>query len=149
MKSEWLTASGFEMASEILLAVNTMSIDAKLKLSKSENPTPASEVAQARRRVVKFVHDLQSLIDQKETDPFQIVARADPRLSDLASQYMLERSKVPARSILFSLPMSRIEELIQSEDESNLKDQIACLATLRTLVEQGAQMDISDIFDGE
>jgi len=149
MKSEWLTASGFERASEILLAINTLSIHAKLILAGITDPANPLEIQQARLRLVAFLEGLKALVENTEKDHTKVITGTDPRFSELALHYLEERRRVPSRSIFFSLPIGRVEELIQSEQEHELRSQVECLETMRAMVEQIAQTDFAGIFDDE
>lgn len=149
MKSEWLTAASFERASEILSAISTLSIHAKLQIARVQDPTPLSEVEQARMRLVEFLQGLQTLVERAERDRDKIIVGADPRFGEFALQYLSEKRRLPLRSIFFRLPLSQIEELIKSDRSEDLPDLVACLESLRGMVEQFAQVDIAAIFDEE
>lgn len=147
MKSEWLTASSFERAFEIVSAINTLSIHAKLKLAGIDDPVDPLEVERARPRLLEFLAALRALVENTEKDQSKIIVGADPTMGELALEYLNEKGRLPPRSMLYTLSLTQLEELVRSERNEDSKDLVECLESLRDLVENYAQADVSRIFD--
>lgn len=52
MTSDWVAATTFEQTHEVLFAINTLSIHAKLMTAGVEDPAPDSEMERARARLL-------------------------------------------------------------------------------------------------
>ncbi len=149
MKSEWLTTSSFERAFEIVSAVNTLSIHAKLKLAEIDDPVDSIEVENARKTLLDLLTKLESLLTNAERDQSKIIVGVDPRLAELALQYLAEKRRLPPRSSLFALSLAELSKLIQSTRREDMAKQIECLESLRLMLQQFAQSDVAGIFGDE
>jgi hypothetical protein len=59
VNSDWLTASSFERASEIISAINLLSIHSKLTLAGVDDPADPFDIGEARAKLVAFLAELQ------------------------------------------------------------------------------------------
>lgn len=149
MKNDWLTASSFERMFSLVSAINTLSISAKLKIAEVASPISIHEVEQARSILNEFLSNLQDVMQNAEKEQYGIVVGTDPRLGELALQYMTEQKRLPPRSKLFTLSISQLKELIYSDQSGTLNELIDCLEALRTLIEQHTQADVAGILGDE
>lgn len=149
MKNDWLTTSSFERAFEVVSAINILSIHAKLTRDSTKNPIDIVEVKKARTRLLTFLEALQALMDNAEKDQGGIVVGADPRLSELALHYISEQRRLPPRSLLYTLSITQLENIIRSDKAEDMPTLVGCLESLRSLVEQYAQADIAGMFGDE
>jgi hypothetical protein len=141
VESDWLTASSFERAQEILSAINTLSIYTKLAAARVPNPSCDAEVPKARARILSFLDELDRLAREAEQTVDDTVVGTDPRMGDLTRRYLAGRKSLPRRSPLFALPITQVRSLIADDNPVRAGDRITCLAELRSLVEQHAHVD--------
>jgi hypothetical protein len=131
-KHDWLAASTFEQTHEVVSAINTLSIRAKLLLEGVQDPAPAENVEQARCRIRAFLSRLRSLLDDSRGG--SSVVGADPEMSEIALKLLSHgvrgRRGYQTPQLLVVLP-----NLIESDDEDDLRQLIVGLEELRSLVE--------------
>ncbi len=144
MKNNWLAASSFERTHELISAINTLSVHAKFIGAGIEDGENENEVQRARSGLIAFLERLKILFDAVHNQNNAIVG-ADPRLGELALRFLSERQLLPRRSVLYSQPIDRLKELVQSELTEDMADLVSCLRDLRTLVEQHSYADIVGI----
>lgn len=149
MKSDWLTAASFERTHAIVSAINTLSIHAKLTLAGVADPTDAAEIQQARARLLTFLDEFDALLKDTEGNQGGIIVGTDPRLSELALQYLHEKRHLPRRAPLYDLSLRQLGDLIRSEQKDNLPHLVACLQALRSLFEQHGHADAVDVLGDE
>jgi hypothetical protein len=143
--NEWLTAESFESAHEVVSAINTLSIYAKLQLADLDHGAREKEAAQARDRIASFVDRLANVVQSAERRPDGSVLGVDPRLGELASKFLSERSQLPRRSPLYSVSFAEMRHLLSATTSEDLKKLIGLLRALRVLIEQHAHSDIVGI----
>ncbi len=145
MNNDWLAASSFERTHEIVSAINTLSIHAKLALAGVDDSVDAGRVQEARARLTEFLDRFSPVLREAEGSHDSTVVGADPRLGELAIRFLSARRRWPQRSALFETPIARVRELVQSERHDDLPTLISCLEGLRLLVEQNAHADVVGI----
>jgi hypothetical protein len=145
MTSDWLAAANFEQTHELVSAINTLSIHAKLALAGAAYTGDPAEVEQARSRLLAFLDRFGSLLEANESSPDGTIVGADPRLRDLAAQFLSAKRSLPQRSPLYALSLPALRRVIQSERPEDLRELVACLRDLRLLVEQQAYVDVIGI----
>jgi hypothetical protein len=141
VKSNWLAASSFERTHELVSAINTVSVHAKFIAAGIEDNESGDEIQKARSGVILFLERLELLLRDAEHNQTNTVVGADPRLGELASRFLSERQRLPRRSVLYSLPMDRLKDLLRSESKEDMTDLVSCLHDLRCLVEQHSYAD--------
>jgi len=149
VKSDWLTTLSFERAFEIVSAISILSIHAKLTQSGVDDPADSALVQKAQAKLLAFLESFQTLLQEAETGQSGIMVGGDPRLNELALHYLAERRRLPPRSRLYTLPLTQLSELIQSEQGENLSDLIEYLESFRSMMELYAQTDIAGMFGDE
>lgn len=149
MKNDWLTTSSFERSFEIVSAINILSIHAKLKMAKASDPVNLETIKKAQSILSKFLEALASLIESAQKDQSGVILGADPRFGELALHYMSEQHRLPPRSILFTFSIEQLNELIKSKKTEDMPTLIECLTSLRSLIEQYTQTDITGMFGDE
>jgi len=149
VKNDWLTASSFERTFEIMSAINTLSIHAKLRLAGIDDLADPSEVQKAQVKLAAFLEELQNLIQNAEKNQTGLMVGTDPRLGELTLQYMAERRRLPPRSLLYTLSLTQISKLVASEQSEDLPKLIECLQSLRSLFERYAHADVAGMFGDE
>src|SRR5215469_13484206 len=98
MTGDWLAAANFEQTHEIVSAINTLSIHAKLVLAGADYTGEAAEIQQARARLLSFLERFGSLLQDIEGSQEGTIVGADPRLRELAAQFLSARRSLPQRS---------------------------------------------------
>jgi hypothetical protein len=149
VNSDWLTASSFERTAEIMSAINTLSIHAKLTQAGIEDPADPSEVKRSRDKLVAFLDQLRRIIQNSEQQQLNLMIGADPRFGALATQYVVEQRRLPPKAFLYTLSLSQFGELINSERPEEISKLVDCLESLRTLFEQYAHPDVSGMLGDE
>jgi hypothetical protein len=145
MNSDWLAASNFERMHEVASAINTLSIHAKLELAHVPNPTPESEIEKARNLLLDFIARLRGVLDEVERGRNGTVVGTDPRLNELALQFLGGRASHERRGSQSQLPLTVIQDLVESERPEDLRCLIVYLQELRTVIEEQTHPDIVGI----
>lgn len=145
MKSDWLTASSFEQTHRIISAINTLSIHAKLTQAGIENPTDEAEIISARHELLGFLGGLNKVIKNIEASPGQMVMGADPRIGELAVQYLSQKQYGIHNSAFYDKSFEALAELISSEHNEDIQALINCLQDLRELLEQHSHSDVANL----
>src|SRR5438046_8236525 len=99
--NEWLTAESFEQAHEILSAINTLSIHAKLTLAGVNDAPREKEVREARTCLLKFLERFEIVVQGAEQRGDGRALGVDPRFGQLAGKFLTMRSQWPQRSTLY------------------------------------------------
>ncbi len=146
MKSDWLTATSFERTFQIVSAINTLLIHAKLALAGMPDPASEGDLAEARDRLVAFLNQFQTVLEAAEQRADGMIVGADPRLTEFALHFVAERQRLPQRASLYTRPLPQVAELVQSEQAEDLPELVACLQALRALFEQHSHADIVGLF---
>lgn len=153
MKSDWLAASGFERTHEVVSAINTLSIDAKLRRAGVRQPFAPDEVRQARGRLLDFLDTCRRLVEGAAGRSSAVVGD-DPRLGHLAMR--LFDTDVPARRgareptrplrlAACGMTFAELKQVLQSERDEELASALPCLRRLRALLEEEAHGDVDSI----
>lgn len=141
MKYDWLTAASFERADDVVAAINTLSIHAKLALAGVDDRATDDRLDRARADLRAFLDALEAMVDDADVGGAPLVG-ADPRLGDLAARYRSARRRWPPPSPLFATSFADLRALIGSERPEDRPVLIGCLRGLRALVEQHAHEDV-------
>lgn len=149
MNSDWLTASSFERSSEVMSAINVLSIHAKLTLAGVDDPADPAEISRAKAKLVRFLEDLRKLIDGADQNQANLMVGTDPRLGELALEYIGERRRLPPRTFLYTLSLAQLSTLVESDGAQDEAKLVECLESLRSLFERHAHTDIAGIFGDE
>lgn len=145
MATTWLTFQSFQHGQEILKAINTLAIHLKLKLSGMADETRVQEAEQARAVLVKFLEELEAVVQQGSRMETAPILGADPRLRQLATNYLAARRHQRFRSRLFTGSIDGVKALLHSEIQSDQAALVECLDELRMLVEEHIQEDAGQI----
>ena len=149
MNSDWLTASSFERSSEVMSAINVLSIHAKLTLAGVDDPTDLAEISKAKAKLVRFLEELRKLVDGAGQTQANLMVGTDPRLGELALEYIGERRRLPPRAQLYTLSVAQLSALVESDSAEDVPKLVECLESLRSLFERHAHNDIAGIFGDE
>ena len=141
MKYDWLTAASFERADDVVAAINTLSIHAKLALFGTDERADGARLGRARADLLTFLGILEATVNDADTGGAPLVG-ADPRLGDLAARYRSARRRWPPPSPLFATSFADLRALIGSDRPEDRPALIDCLRGLRALVEQHAHEDV-------
>lgn len=143
--NEWLTAESFEQTQEIVSAINTLSIHAKLTLAEIDDSDRGEEVREARARLLTFLVRFEAVVQAAEQRPEGTVLGVDPRLGQLATKFLSAKSQWPQKSALYATPFAELRRLLTSDTPADLKALVNVLHDLRVLVEQHAHADVAGI----
>lgn len=143
--NEWLVAQSFERAHEVVSAINTLSIRAKLTLAGIDDSSRDEEVRNAHALLLAFLDRFDAVVQDAERHRDRTVLGADPRLGQLAKKFLSAKCEWPRPSMLYSSSFSEIRGLLTSKRVEDLQGLITFLRDLRSLVEQHAHSDIIDI----
>jgi hypothetical protein len=145
MNNEWLSTSSFEQMYEVISAINTISIHAKLTLAGVSNPAKKADIEQAKKNLWHFIDRFQNLIQSSEQESNGTIIGADPRLGKLAVRYLSEKSRLSTQTVFYDISFDELKELIESEQPGNLSKLIQCLKDLRSLIAQHSYADVTDL----
>jgi hypothetical protein len=142
MKSDWMTASSFSRTREVISAINTISIHAKLISAGKEYPHNFENLNQAREKLCTFLSEFGRLIDRGISDHDGIIIGSDPRFSELAKMFIEEKRHLPQKSTLFKLPAEKLIHLVRSNNPEEMTELISCLRDLRNILDQHSHSDV-------
>lgn len=146
MESDWLTAASFERTHDVVSAINTLSIHAKLMLAGIANPAPKEDINAARTCLITFLDNLQGVLQQAEQRHDGTIIGADPRFSELAIRYLAQKQSGSRRATIFNMPLSQCIALVNADQPEQPDKLIEYLGELRALLEQHSHADITGIF---
>lgn len=144
-RSDWLAASSFERTRDLVSAINTISIHAKLRSVGAGIAVVEEDVRPAREHLLAFLEGLEGLLEDARVHKETAILGADPRVGELALRFAAEQRRVPHTSKLYEMSLDQIRELVVSENPADLPTLIAALEDLRTLVEQHSRADVVGI----
>lgn len=107
MKSDWMSASSFTRTREVISAINTVSIYAKLVSTREVYPHNLDDLNRAREKLSAFLSDFGRLIEKGISDQDGIIIGSDPRFGELAKMFIEEKRHLPQKSTLYKLRLSR------------------------------------------
>ena len=145
MSASWLSTENFERTHQIISAINTLSVYAKLTAAGiADDTTNAAEIADARELLKCFFEKFEQVLVKTKGNDKIFVKGIDPRLNALAQKFETAHNQYP-RSTLYELPFGKIAELLYSEQPEDLTVLVDCLRGLRGLLEQNCRTDISNL----
>lgn len=145
-RSEWLSALSFERSHEVLSAINTLSIRAKLVLANVDDAEREDSVRQARKHLLSFLNAFQAAIKRTEEGADIGVLGVDPRMAQLADQYVTTKSRWPRPAGgLYQYPVTEFSQLLNSDKMCDQQKLVEFLRELRHLLEEHARADNSVI----
>ena len=143
--NEWLAARSFERAHEVISAINTLSMYAKLNARGIADATRAEEAHGAKAVLAAFLAKLETLVAVAQKDPESVGAGADPRLGSLARRFVAAQKHWPRQSPLYAQPTQGLVKLLSSADSHDQEQLVECLRELRNLIEQNVHSDVVGI----
>ncbi len=149
MQSDWLAATNFERMHEVVSAINTLEIHAKLTGAGIADPTPAPEIESARHQLLVFLEQLASTMLNARTTGNELAVGTDPRLRELTHRLSGRGGQRDERSHPTTVSPGEISELIRIEDEESLRNAVPKLERLRMLIEEHMQADVAGILGDE
>jgi hypothetical protein len=144
VKSDWLAASNLERTHEILSAINTLSIHAKLALSDIEDPASATDIQRSRERLIEFLNGIEAVLEKAERERGAVIG-TDPQLGELARRFLAPGPDAARRSRSADLPLDKLPALVSSERPEDLTSLVRYLERLRSLVEEQMHTDVADL----
>lgn len=145
MTSDWLAASSFEQTQELIAAITTLSIHAKLALTGQPNPAEPDEIEHARERLLGFLQRFQRVVQNAQLSRARTIIGVDPRFGELATRYLIHKERGLHRTPFFNISVDELEQLVQSQNAAELPRLIDCLQDLRLFVEHHANADITGL----
>ena len=145
MYTNWLSALSFTMVREIIAAINVVSINAKLCLVGKCDTTDQVDLEKARKSLSKFLSEFEGVLENTEHDQDGLVFGSDPRFSQLVSDFLAERKRLPNKSALFVIPISELKELVNSDKVTDMEKLIGLLRDLRNVLEHHSRSDFLDV----
>ncbi len=145
MKTDWLEASSLERMHQLVAAINTLSIHAKLLLAGRADPAQPDDIDVARQHLLGFLNRFSALIRDANRSRDGAVVGADPQLAGLAANYIdLSRQATPD-SPLLTIPLDQASEMVMSERDQDLVQLVPFLRELRSLIQQQPQADATEL----
>jgi hypothetical protein len=145
VKNNWLAASNFERMYQVISAINTISVYAKLKVAGVDEPTDELELRQAREELTRFITQFDGQLHEAEQRQDGVVVGDDPRFGELTVRYLSAKRQWLEPSGLYKIPLADLAAMIQTERPQDLPQMIECLRELRILLELHSQADVRDI----
>lgn len=144
MSNDWLAAASFENAYDVLSAINTLSIHAKLVVANADDPTPADDIVKARSRLAVFLQSLSRVIKDASERNQGAVVGADPRLGQIARHYLVKQTG-HGRAMAIRDGLEELPALVASDKKAQLRQAIPLLNELRSVVEEQVEQAATEI----
>jgi hypothetical protein len=139
---EWLAIRSFQHMQDLLNAINNLSIHVKLALAGVPDDERVEKALHAQKILISFLKELKKVIKGKEKANEQPVVGVDPRLRQLASNFVqAKQDRKRFRSMLFKDSVSKVEALLSSDNFEDRKSLLLCLEDLRILLEEHLPID--------
>ena len=146
-KNDWMVTQSLERSLEVISAINRLSINAKLRLARVADTATDKDIEASRSLVQSFVSTLSDLVTQAQESQDRIAFGADPRLSNLARQFLSDKSQTSG-SVAYRLDeLKELESLLSKGEDVDGRLLIDELAHLRSALEQHSQADAAIIFN--
>jgi hypothetical protein len=145
MTANWLTFQSLQRSQEVLQAINTLSIHLTLTLDGIADEERSQAADHSVETLRSFLDELAAAATQVEQSEPAPILGVDPRLQQLAQDYLAARRRQRFRSCLRAAPIDSIKTLLTSRDRRDWKALLECLAELRVLVEEHMHDDASKI----
>jgi hypothetical protein len=142
MTTEWLSAQSFERNQQLLSAINTLSINAKLRQLGADDSARREAVERAQNDLINFVEAMEPIVHEVKADEDQIAVSADPRLNDLALNLASSRYKGKKASSLGVATPADLKQLLLSTDVHDIAKLVSYLRELRKVIEQHTHVDV-------
>jgi hypothetical protein len=147
VRAQWLTVQSFQHGQELLAAINTLSIQLKLREQSAAGPDSAKAVEDARRKLDRFLEEMEQMIggpDGKEVNP--LLLGTNPRTRELAESFEEARKdRTRFRSELFQGDIANVRQLLDSNAKGDEELLLRCLDELRMLLQEHVQADATQI----
>ena len=149
MHGDWLAATNFERMHEVVSAINTLAIHAKLTLAGIVDPTPGPQIASSRERLAGFLDQLSDAVEEAEATDSGVIVGSDPRLSELTHRFLTSsgQGNQGIRSRVTS--PAELRALVRAGSEDSLRRIVPELERLQKLIEEHMQADVADILGDE
>ncbi len=144
MSNDWLTASSFERAHEVIAAVNTLSISAKLILANKREAIDKTELQTAKEQLLAFLTRFQAVLDRMLENKDGTILGTDSRMGELAMQF-LAQSHGDQPSGVPLIPLEKLRAELENMQPQDLSDLILHLRNLKLLMEQHVHVDTLDV----
>jgi hypothetical protein len=142
MSIRWLTVQSFQQSQDLLAAVNALSIHLKSELARIPDEERAAAAEQARELLSSFFDQFEVILNKVEHEDEEPVLGADPRLRQLARNFIeARRNRRRFHSELFACSSAHIKHLLHSKGDGDKRALVQCLADLRVLLEEHLQVD--------
>lgn len=142
MENDWLAALVFERMHEIVSAVNTLSIHAKLSVAGVPDPTPKAEIDKARERLTNLLGRLGPVIDGAGGRAGGTVVGADPQTRELALRFLGSQAHGEHRPRAPLPSPKALSDMVRSDRAEDLRALILYLDELRAVIEEQAHGDM-------
>ncbi len=137
----WLAASTTERTRGLISAINTLTVDSKLRMAGISNPRNQQDVVSARRRLREFVSRLFTLLEDAQRHKGQPVLGADPQLSQIVRG--LARQPQKQRGTVLSVDsIGKLGDLLSTSEPSDPGRLVEDLRALRQLLERYSRRDV-------
>lgn len=146
MSIKWLSAHSFKQSQDLLSAINTLSMNAKLELAGAPDEKVGEAAVRAREVLGDFFGALETVVDEAEQEGAKPVIGAGLRLRQLARRFVNARNKQRRFHSALSQPtFARARQLLGSEREEDRQALIDSLDELRVLLEEQAHLDAEHV----
>jgi hypothetical protein len=146
MKNDWLSATNFERTHAVLLAISAVSIHAKKILAGLTDDLHEEKVQTAREYLVKFIDQLQTVLENGKQSRDGTMIGTDPQMGNLAEHYLAEQHRADSsHAELYKISLDDLSKFIASINREDFPSLLIYLRELRILVEQNSRSDIFDL----
>lgn len=148
MSSDWMAIQSFHRSQELLSAINELSIHLKLEAAGVADEQQTARAEEGRIKLLEFLRRLEPLIEAAEEKEREPVTGADARMRQLAQRLVERRSKARGKSPLLTKSVSKVIELLESENPESREPLLESLRDLRQLLDEHLETDTRALVGG-
>ena len=145
-RNDWLMAQTFERTQELLGAISSLSVQAKLRLRGVSERIPEADLKAARNVVLAFLSRLESLYSEAQKTQTGIFIGGDPELGSLAKRLLAPSVRASTKAVSGREFLRQLKTDIESDEKANLNRRIDELRELKQVVEEYAHADMTAVF---
>ncbi len=145
MNPQWLAVQSFQDSQNLLSAINTLSIHTKLEIAGRPDKKRAKAAAKAKEDLIKFLKELEEMVQRAEKVDTKPMLGIDPRRRQLVKSFIAAKRNYQFRSTLFRDKLSRVAERLYSDKKVDKQTILPFLEELRMLLEEHLENDTEQI----
>jgi hypothetical protein len=147
MQNHWLSATNFERMYDLALAITTLSLYYKTKITGLEaTQFSDQEIQEATGKVNSFLEQMRQVLKNVELNPDHIITGTSPRFGEIVIQYRTKRQREITKGNFYSVTIDHVITCLQTmTKDDNLEEIVGYLHDMRVLIDESSATDINNL----